>query len=1190
MYLKALEIQGFKSFADKTVLTFEHGITGVVGPNGSGKSNIADAVRWVLGEKSTKQLRGAKMEDVIFSGTATRRPQGFAEVTLRLDNSDHALNNPENEVSVTRRYYRSGDSSYLINGKTVRLRDVDELFMDTGLGRDGYSMVSQGKVDDLVSVKSENRREMFEEAAGISHYRYRRADAVKRLDQTEENLVRLRDIVAELKSRVGPLEKQSIKAQQFLLLAAERKELQIGLWLNTLERSSRVVREQANKLDIARAQYDDVCAALEDLSAAIDEASQNIRDCNVGMEQLRAKNAGIEEEAAALEAQAAVYENSVAHNNETAERIDADIALQEKSMAEADDEKAAVLSRIAALDGLIAGLREKLSALATQMAGLKSEDEAYSDEYNQINDRLTAAVTAISDLKIELSGANSAVEEILKRMAEIDEAIAARKQTAEELLKRKTAEEQTLETAKTGLTALVNMRSGAALKLKKSEEKLAERKEAYEAKKLELLSMQQRLKFLEDTEKNMEGYQGSVKAVMREKSHGTLRGIRGTVFQLIQVPEAYTTAIETALGAAVQNIVTETDTDAKRAINTLKNLGAGRATFLPMNAVKGRTLEERGLDDLFGFVGVASDLITYDKQYDNVITSLLGRTVVCEDLDTGLVIAKKYNYRFKIVTLDGQVINAGGSMTGGSKINSAGFFTRKSEADKLARQIEETSKTLEIMAQDVKAAAEALSKATAQHEGISAEIMQGTETRTNAESALALTNGMIAENRQALLALQTEKNAREKRIADTRAGTAAADERLKTLESRKTEAEAALAALSGGHDEMLARREAINAEMSEINLTVVAYMQEKQAKLAAVEDHERRKQAFIDRKASLLEEKAALEEKNRELLGQRDTAAGAAEGLRAQSRENTAAIGRLIAKREQAEKAQTDARDAEKQKLDEKEKLAAETVRLEERKAALEREAEETERKLFEEYGLTRREAEGLVQPIESVGAAQKRLSELKGQIKALGNVNVAAIEEFKEVSERYEFLSGQVDDVEKSKRELEKMIEELTRQMSELFLDRFNAINGYFRQTFTELFSGGAAELYLEDEKDILECGIGIRAQPPGKNVKNITLLSGGEKGLTAVALLFAILKVRPAPFCIFDEVEAALDDVNVVRYAQYVRMMTGNTQFILITHRRGTMEEADILYGVTMEEKGVSKLLELNTAQLVEQMQLEE
>ncbi len=1190
MYLKAIEIQGFKSFPDKTVLTFGHGITGVVGPNGSGKSNIADAVRWVLGEKSTKQLRGARMEDVIFSGTATRRPQGFAEVTLRLDNSDHALQNPEAEVSVTRRYYRSGDSAYLINGKTVRLRDVDELFMDTGLGRDGYSMVSQGKIDDLVSVKSENRREMFEEAAGISHYRYRRADAIKRLDQTEENLVRLRDIVAELKARVGPLEKQSIKAQQFLLLAAERKELQIGLWLNTLERSARVIREQANKLDIARAQYDEVCTVLEELSAAIDTAADEIRDANVGIEQLRSQNASIEEEAAALEAQAAVFENSVAHNAETAARIDAEIALQEKGMAEADAETAGIEARIEELDATIADLRTQLTALAQQMAGLKSEDEAYSDEYNQKSAALAAVVSDISDLKIELSAANSAVEEIRKRIAEIDTAIAARRETAEALEARRAEEAAALETAQTGLTALMNMRSGAALKLKKNEERLAEKKETYEAKKLELLSMQQRLKFLEDTEKNMEGYQGSVKAVMREKSHGTLRGIRGTVFQLITVPEQYTTAIETALGPAVQNIVTETDNDAKRAINLLKNLGAGRATFLPMNAVKGRTLEEKGLDDMFGFVGVASDLISYDPQYENVITSLLGRTAVCEDLDTGLVIAKKYGYRFKIVTLDGQVINAGGSMTGGSKLSSAGFFTRKSEAEKLAREIEAASRALEVMAQDVKAAAEAVSRSTAQTEGINAEIMQGAETKTNAESALTLTDGVIAENRQALLTLQAEKNACEKRIADTLASSEAAERRLSALEAEKTAAEQALAALSGGHDEMLARREAINAEMSELNLTVVSCMQERQAKLAAIEDHDKRRQGFADRKAELLAEKDELAAKDQELLAQRDTAAGAAEALRARSRENVTAIGKLIGKREMAEKAQTDARDEEKRRLEEKEKLAAETVRLEERKAALEREAEETERKLFEEYGLTRREAEGLVPPIESVGAAQKRLSELKGQIKALGNVNVAAIDEYKEVSQRYEFLSGQVDDVEKSKRELERMIEELTAQMSELFLDRFNAINSHFSQTFTELFSGGVAELYLEDDKDILECGIGIRAQPPGKNVKNITLLSGGEKGLTAVALLFAILKVRPAPFCIFDEVEAALDDVNVVRYAQYVRMMTANTQFILITHRRGTMEEADILYGVTMQEKGVSKLLELNTAQLVEQLKLDE
>ena len=1190
MYLKALEIQGFKSFPDKTVLTFEHGITGVVGPNGSGKSNIADAVRWVLGEKSTKQLRGSKMEDVIFSGTAARRPQGFAEVTLRLDNSDGALANPENEVSVTRRYYRSGDSGYLINGKSARLKDVDELFMDTGLGRDGYSMVSQGKIDELVSAKSENRREMFEEAAGISHYRYRRADANKRLAQTEENLVRLRDIVAELKSRVGPLEKQSVKAQQFLLLAAERKELQIGLWLRTLDRSASLIREQANKLDIARAQYDEACLTLERLNEEIENAAQEIRDINVGIERLRGQNASLEEEAAGFESQAAVLRNSVDHNRETAERINADIALQNEALARADEEKTAVSARITELDSLIADLQKKLSALTADMAGLRSQDESYSDEYNQKNETLAGIVSEISNLQIEKSAAVSSVEEIRKRAADIEEDIRARKDQLSELREQREKEQKEADAAAGGLTSLVNMRSGVGLLLKKNQEKLSDKKQVLETKQLELLSARQRLKFLEDTEKNMEGYQGSVKAVMREKSHGTLKGIRGTVFQLIEVPEAYTTAIETALGAAVQNIVTETENDAKRAINTLKNLGAGRATFLPMNAVKGRTLEERGLEDMFGFVGVASDLIRYDRQYDNVITSLLGRTAVCEDLDTAVVIAKKYGYRFKIVTLDGQVVNAGGSMTGGSRINSAGFFTRKSEMDKLRAQTEKAAKELELYAADVKTATEAVSKAQAQYEGVTAEIMQGSELKTGAESALALTDSKIAEGERFVLALMAELKNNTRRIEAAESTIAGADQKLNALAQKKTAAENELSALTGGHDEMLSRREAISAEMADVNLSVVSYIQEKQAKEEQIADFEKRKSGFFTRKEELAAELRELDEKNAELFKQAETAEGAAKALRDRLNDNVSSIGRLIRQREQCEKTQTDARDTEKQKNEEKEKLSAETVRLEERKSSLERDAEDTERKLYEEYGLTRREAAEIAPPIENAGAAGKRLSELKAQIKALGSVNVAAIDEYKEVSQRYEFLSGQVNDVEKSKKELEKMIDELTEKMSELFLDRFNAINGYFRQTFTDLFNGGSAELTLEDEKDILECPINIKAQPPGKNVRNINLLSGGEKGLTAVALLFAILKVRPAPFCIFDEVEAALDDVNVVRYAQYVRMMTDNTQFILITHRRGTMEEADILYGVTMVEKGVSKLLELNTAQLVEQLELDE
>ncbi|MCH5197724.1 MAG: chromosome segregation protein SMC [Oscillospiraceae bacterium] len=1190
MYLKALEIQGFKSFPDKTVLSFGTGITGVVGPNGSGKSNISDAVRWVLGEQSTKSLRGSKMEDVIFSGTSSRRALGFAEVTLRLDNSDGALNHPDKEISVTRRYYRSGESAYLINSKSVRLRDVNELFMDTGLGRDGYSMVSQGKVDELVSAKSENRRDMFEEAAGISHYRYRRADANKRLNQTEENLVRLRDIVGELASRVGPLEKQSIKAQQFLLLAAERKELQIGLWLRTLENSAGQIREQANKLDVARAQYDGVVNELMRLSEIIDGSADEIREINVNIENIRSKNVKTEEQASALDSDAAVYENSILHNNENADRVKRDILLQDESIEHTENEKNAVLQRIKELDGVIEDLKNRLMSLTNEMAGLKSRDEEYSDEYNQKNSALANIASLIANAQIEKSAALSSVEEINNRALDIRAAIEKRKETAKELEERKKTQETELQNAVNGLQSLSNMRSGVGLKLKKSEERLADKKAACEARQLELLSAKQRLKFLQDTEKNMEGYQGSVKAVMREKSHGTLRGIRGTVFQLITVPSQYTTAIETALGGAVQNIVTETENDAKRAINTLKNLNAGRATFLPMNAVKGRTLDEKGLDDQFGFVGIASELISYDPEYDNIVKSLLGRTAVAEDLDTAVIIAKKFNYRFKIVTLDGQVINAGGSMTGGSKINSAGFFTRKSEAEALQKQTEKLSVELEMANAEVKTAAEAASAERARYDGISAEIIEGSEVKTSAESALALTVSVINENTSVLTELLSELKANEKRTAGLNSAIENAENKLKELEKQRLTAENELSVLTGGHDEMLSERERINDALSEVNMNIASCLQERQAKEEQAADFDKRRGEMKSRRVQLENELGEIDAKNAELTKNLEAAKGAARALRDQIAENNRSIGKLIEKREQTEKAQVEARDAEKAKNDEKERLGAETVRLEERRLTLEREEEETERKLYEEYSLTRREASEIAKPIENAPAANKRLSELRAQIKALGNVNVAAIDEYKEVSQRYEFLSKQVEDVEKSKKELLKMIDELTQKMSELFLDRFNAINNAFKQTFTELFLGGSAELTLEDENDILECGINIKAQPPGKNVKNISLLSGGEKGLTAVALLFAILKVRPAPFCIFDEVEAALDDVNVGRYAQYVRMMTANTQFILITHRRGTMEEADILYGVTMSEHGVSKLLELNTAQLVEELQLEE
>ena len=1190
MYLKSIEIQGFKSFPDKTVLTFGQGITGVVGPNGSGKSNISDAVRWVLGEQSTKSLRGSRMEDVIFSGTGSRKAVGFAEVTLRLDNADGLLQNPEKEVSVTRRYYRSGESAYLINGKASRLRDVNELFMDTGLGRDGYSMVGQGRIEEMVSAKSENRREMFEEAAGISHLRYRRADANKRLALTEENLVRLRDIVAELKSRVGPLEKQSVKAQQFLTLAAERKELEIGLWLRILESSAEKIREQAGKLDVAKAQYDEAGAALEQLNEEIEGAGERIREINVRIEAVRADSASLEDAAAALDAETAVSETSIRHNSETVERLTREIAMQDGVLRQNETDRQTILQRVEALEGEIGEVEAKLQTLTKKLGSLKSRDEANSEETARENEALAKVTAEISRVGIERQAALSYTEEIRSRLTEVDASITKREEADASLQTRLQGEEQRLGELSEKLSSMMNMKAGFALKLQSSERRLEEKKTAYENERLRLLGIQSRLKFLRDTEKNMEGYGGAVKAVMREKGHGTLKGIRGTLFQLIEVDGAYATAIETALGGAVQDIITETENDAKKAIAFLKNANAGRATFLPMNAIRGRTLEERGLDDRFGFVGVAASLVKCDPAYTEIVRSLLGRVAVCEDLDAAVPIAKAYNYRFKIVTLDGQVINAGGSMTGGSKIASAGFFTRRAEAQGLEKEEADLGQKLTAEAAVLKTMTEALSKQRAETGGLEADILRATEEKSSAGSAKNVTASLIAENRRALGELLREKDAANERLKSFSDVVSLADAKLTELDETKRQREAALTVLSGGHDDLLSDRERLADEIGQVNVEIVTLLGEKRTKTEQMEELTRRDGDVAETKRRLQAEIDETNARSGELTAALNAAKKRASSLREKIAENGESVQKLIEKRSAAEKISADGRLLEKQKNEEREKLSGELVRLEERKNALIKEQEDTERKLYEEYNLTRREAAEIASPIENVGAARTRLSELRSAIKALGSVNVAAIDEYKEVSARYDFLSTQVEDVEKSKKELTRMIDELTGKMAELFRDRFNAINGFFKTTFTELFGGGEASLQLEDENDILECGITIKAQPPGKNVKNLSLLSGGEKGLTAVALLFAILKVRPAPFCVFDEVEAALDDVNVTRYAQYVRSMTDNTQFILITHRRGTMEEADILYGVTMQEHGVSKLLELRTAEMVAELHLDE
>ena len=1181
-------MQGFKSFPDKTVLEFNKGITAVVGPNGSGKSNISDAVRWVLGEQSTKTLRGSKMEDVIFSGTDVRKAKGFAEVTLRLDNTDRSLNKDSDEVSVTRRYYRSGDSEYLVNGESARLRDVNELFMDTGLGRDGYSIVGQGKIADMVSPKASERRDMLEEAAGISHFRYRRGDAIKRLAQAEENLVRLRDILSELESRVGPLKAQSEKAQKFIVLAGERKNLEIGIWLNTIDKTGEKMRDQEHKIEIAEASHKEAQDELSKIGEMIDKAADGTRDINIKLEEIRNSASGFEEKLSDIDSQIKVAENSILHNNETIERINRDKAAENETEQNIDAAVSAARECIQKAEEQIADATRQMDELSKQEETYRLSSSEFSDMAAALSGEISALSVRLADCRVTAETANSSIEEIRSRISAIDESMGTRKDDYDALLKRKADAEAELKEIQDEIVSVKNAIDGYTLRFENRGKKADSVKLAIDEKQRELHKGQDRVRLLEDLEKNMEGYFGAVKAVMKESGRGALRGIYGPVSQLITVKDKYSAAIETALGAAVQNIVVDNETDAKRAMGFLKEHRAGRATFLPITAIKGRVLSEQGLDDQYGFVSIASDLVSYDNKYSEIIRWLLGRTAVAEDIDSAIAIAKKYSHRFRIVTLDGQVINAGGSMTGGSRVQNAGILSRGNEIERLKGSLASMQKELDGMLSDYKLLSEDASAAKAELEGAEGDLLRAKEENIRREGELKLASDKLASVSSGVKELLEEKEILEKRIESVSSGAEAArsqiDELKETLENKEKELES----ITGDSKTLQKNREEVASKAAEIRLRIVSLQKDVEANTDEITRLKNRKTGHLDRLSELDGEIREIEEKNDELRALTERLSADEKALKANHGDAQNQINELISQRDELEKQANDLRLHERAKSEERERLSGDIARLEERKIAMRNEYDNLTSKLYDEYQLTRREAAALEIEIDDYSLAAKRLAELKSQIRALGSVNVSAIEEYKEVSERYEFLSGQINDVETSRAELNKMIDDLTGKMAEQFREQFNRINSCFGQTFIELFGGGKAELRLEDERDVLGSDIEIKVQPPGKNVQNINLLSGGEKGLSAIALLFAILKVTPAPFCIFDEVEAALDDVNVSRYAQYVRRMTKNTQFILITHRRGTMEEADVLYGVTMQEKGVSKLLELKTAEMAKKLGL--
>ncbi len=1177
MYLKYLELQGFKSFPDKIRLNFDKGLTAVVGPNGSGKSNIGDSVRWVLGEQSTKNLRGNKMEDVIFSGTVGRKPMGFAAVTLVIDNSEGRLEGYGDEVAVTRKLYRSGDSEYRINGKSCRLKDINELFMDTGLGRDGYSIIGQGRIAEIVGAKSNERREIFEEAAGISKFRYRKTEAERKLAQAQDNMERLHDIVSELESRVGPLKHQAEKAEKFVVLAQEQKTLEISVWTQQLSALQVRLQGLADKLLVARNEYE---TAERDIAAEeekIQECYRLMQQCSVEAEEARTKVKTLRETAAQAKADIAVWKNDIVHGEEARK-------LAQSRHAQELQEQNALISRLEDAEQTAQDMKRQCQATAQALEEARQAFEQMEKEFRAEDERSREADEKLHQLYLERSelqfGIRSAEEKAGQIAHEIETLAASGETDAQELLCAERAYESALETMHQ-VQQRVTAQESRIAECRREHQRLQQQKtqaeDAFRQASFSLRDKKQRHRILTDLENSMEGFSGSVKAIMRSVKKGEISGIHGSVAQLIQVNSEYGIAIETALGASVQHLIVEDESAAKAGICFLRDNRAGRATFLPLTSIRGRRLNEQGLEAQNGFVAIASDLVECSRAYQEIAENLLGRIVVAKDIDCGTSIARRYGYRFRIVTMDGQVINAGGSFTGGSVQKTGGMLTRKTELAELQAAIGALAAECRDTEMKVRECAAASAKA---------EQTLESESRKFTELQQAFMQAQTEAERQAFPVSQLRQRAQEseQRCAALKesaalADQAAADARLR-YDTKVREIETAEAGVTGAKDragQLQAEREKRSEAYGELKIRLAQAQKDQEAAelllaqaQAAVEQADARDEQY---RAELEGYRTDIEEKR--------SAVAAREQFLADTETQ-------ISEAEKTAKTASDSHDAQSIRVRQmqsglnefhtaKEKLSAEVTRLTEREENLNNEHDAIVGKLLEVYELTRSEAQEAAQPIEDMDAARKRLQEIKQKIRALGSVNVDAIEEYREVSGRYRFLSEQMADVRKSKTELERLISDLTEEMCRIFTESFAIINSHFKEIFVDLFGGGKAELTLSDPEHVLTSGIEINVAPPGKVIKNLISLSGGEQSFVAIAIYFAILRLRPAPFCILDEIDAALDEANVRKYARYLKHFTDSTQFVLVTHRRSAMEEANVLYGVTMQSDGISRLLKL-------------
>lgn len=1182
MLLTSIQIQGFKSFADKTVLKFGKGVTAVVGPNGSGKSNISDAVRWVLGEQSTKSLRGQSMEDVIFGGTETRRPHGFCEVTLNIDNSDRTLNFDNDTVAVTRRYYRSHESEYAINGVSVRLKDIHELFMDTGLGRDGYSMIGQGKIDTIISSKSGERRDIFEEAAGISKYRYRKSEAERKLTAAEDNLLRLHDIADELGARVGPLAEQSRKAQKFLELSESKKELEIGLWLYTLENSKEALRNQESKIAAAQLTYREIDEALSEFDRMAEENTAYFAKLTSDIEGERLNISNFGAEIVKTESAITVINNDIEYNKKSVLKLNEEKEQLGVSSAEAysqieEKRKSAEEKKFKKTE-----LENRETELENKLNSLLSDSESISRNIENEAKTLNRLTSESADKRVEMVTADSTAEEITARCASSENQILECEKEIAALNSEFDENKKLLDGIDETLVSLNNSVKGYELRLKSKEEAAEKLKSELDTARLDLEAKRRRIQILKDLENNMDGFSHSVKAVMGEADKGLLRGICGPVSKLITVEKKYSVAVETALAAAIQNIVTETEADAKRAIAYLKSSKGGRATFLPVATIKSREFKEHGFEDMAGFVDIASELVTAEPKYREIIKYLLGAVAVAEDIDSALSIAKKYGYRVKIVTLDGQVVNPGGSLTGGSLTKNAGLLSRGSdikalgeEAEKLDGKVKETEKQLN-------SALEAVNEVKADITAQRADISNANEDKIRTAAELKRINELTESAKAQQRLLKEEKESSEQKLKNLREISAAAAKVIAELDAQKTAVQQRIDSMTGGRDGLNKEREDTANEITAVKLAVIELQKDIEAVIKSADDLKAMTESRAERTVAIEREIAEHEAKTRELNDKTAELNETIVSFKTKIAETESYIEELLAKRNQTEKTGMELRSGERDQTAAREKIGGELARLTERKEVMLKEYDDVIKQLYDEYQLTRSEAEKIGIRIEKPSDAKKTLAEIKSKIRGLGSVNVSAIEEYKEVSERYEFMSSQIKDVETTRAELYKLINQLTHQMQDIFTEGFARINENFAKTFTELFGGGQASLSLSDPENVLESGIDINVKLPGKNVPSLDGLSGGEKALIALSIYFAIMRVNAPPFCFLDEVDTALDDINVDRFADYMKRSDFSTQFICVTHRRGTMEAADMLYGVTMQEKGVTKLLELNVAEL--------